>query len=262
MSTTAFFNPPDITKAQIIAAINASATNILIAMCSFDDPDITDAILAQFHGAYRVAGIGDAVSMDRYPQQWARLAEKNALLWAANGCITFSNKYLVIDNGTHVITGNYDWTLRAAQHSATNSIVCDDFATAQAYQTDWARWHAHATPFPHAPTLPQPSYQLLSQPSIHRHADNLSAPSTNAFFTFPNAIRPALLAAFNAAAASIKLAIYAITDNEIIAALADAVGARCKRPSRGIGADHDANRRWLEKAARRGCRRRHGHRRR
>ncbi|HHR85482.1 MAG TPA: hypothetical protein ENL23_03930 [Candidatus Acetothermia bacterium] len=130
----AYFVSPSIDNViepQIIQALSDAQSEILIAMYSFTDDEIGNAVVAAFQRGVDVRVLlDDGQDSSAQGREWPRLVDARTPIAVEHESGLLHDKFAVIDCVV-VITGSYNWTDSADQRNFENIVVitCPDLAS-------------------------------------------------------------------------------------------------------------------------------------
>lgn len=144
-SVESYFSPTDNTTAQIVDEINSADFTLDIAMFTFINNDLGDAVIAAKNRGVLVRCIIENTSYLG--------SEYNGLVSAGINVVShqslpydFHHKYCIIDGNTSssnptVITGSHNWTNSAEDEYDENTLIVHDLTIAQQYWEEFSqRW--------------------------------------------------------------------------------------------------------------------------
>ncbi|TXI83971.1 MAG: T9SS type A sorting domain-containing protein, partial [Crocinitomicaceae bacterium] len=144
-SVESYFSPTDNTTAQIVDEINSADFTLDIAMFTFINNDLGDAVIAAKNRGVLVRCIIENTSYLG--------SEYNGLVSAGINVVShqslpydFHHKYCIIDANTSssnptVITGSHNWTNSAEDEYDENTLIVHDLTIAQQYWEEFSqRW--------------------------------------------------------------------------------------------------------------------------
>ena len=144
-SIQSYFSPTDNTTAQIVNAINSADYTLDIAMFTFINNDIGDAVIAAKQRGVYVRCIVENVSYFG--------SEYNGIVAAGISAFShesvqydFHHKYCIIDaflssSDPQVVTGSHNWTNSAEEEYDENTLIIHDISVAQQYSEEFFhRW--------------------------------------------------------------------------------------------------------------------------
>ena len=131
--TEVYFSLYDDPEAVIIKNINAAEEFISIAMYTFTDVEIAQAILeARDRGIYIKIYLDHSQVKAKYSRSRYFIQNGIEVRISSNSYI-MHNKFAVIDNKI-IITGSYNWTVSAGKRNDENLLVIDDNYIVERYQ--------------------------------------------------------------------------------------------------------------------------------
>lgn len=127
------------TERAVIEEVAAARLSVLVAMYSFNNPVLTEALI----GAAR-RDVPVSVKLDRTQSTGAKQAGQISKLKSSKVSVevsrewrTMHHKFAVIDGST-VLTGSYNWTTRAEEKNAENLLIVKCRGVAIRYEKEWA----------------------------------------------------------------------------------------------------------------------------
>ncbi len=147
------FAPWEDAEGLIVQAIADAQRQILVQAFSFTSRRIAAALIAA-----RRRGVEVLVTADREQTATAAgnrirdLAAAGIPVWLETRYLAAHNKVMIIDAGTResaVVTGSFNWTAGAQRRNAENVLILRrNRDLAQAYEANWRRHQAQASPYP------------------------------------------------------------------------------------------------------------------
>ena len=174
--TEVYFSLYDDPEAVIINNIAAAEEFISIAMYTFTDVEIAQAIL----GA-RDRGIDIKIYLDRsqVKAKYSRsryFTQKGIEVRISSNNYIMHNKFAVIDQKI-IITGSYNWTASAGKRNDENLLVIDDNYVVERYQDQFNNlWNNKYSPERYQELISEASISSLSAPEA---TEETPAPSGN-----------------------------------------------------------------------------------
>jgi phosphatidylserine/phosphatidylglycerophosphate/cardiolipin synthase-like enzyme len=140
-----FFSPTDGTTAHIVDALNTADHNLRIAMYTFTQNDLGDAVLAA-HDRPGVLVQGDVEDVDASGSEFNWLVSHGVELYShLNEPGLLHHKYAIIDEGTGsdplVVTGSHNWTATAEAVNDENTLIIHDATIANLFYQEWNARH-------------------------------------------------------------------------------------------------------------------------
>jgi phosphatidylserine/phosphatidylglycerophosphate/cardiolipin synthase-like enzyme len=128
-----YFSPNGGTRDAIVALLDGARDEILVALYTFTDPILADAIIRAHRRGVRVE-----MALDR-TQRTARGGQAERVI-AAGVPVRFDRRYrilhhkfAVIDGGL-VVTGSFNWTRAAEKSNGENTVVLADRGVVERYR--------------------------------------------------------------------------------------------------------------------------------
>ena len=174
--TEVYFSLYDDPEAVIIKNINAAEEFISVAMYTFTDIEIAQAILEA-----RDRGINIKIYLDRsqVKAKYSRsryFVQNGIEVRISSNSYIMHNKFAVIDNEI-LITGSYNWTASAREGNDENLLVIDDNYVVERYQDQFNNlWDNKYSPERYQELISEASISSLPAPETIEEA---SAPSDN-----------------------------------------------------------------------------------
>ncbi len=174
--TEVYFSLYDDPEAVIIKNIDVAEEFISIAMYTFTDVDIAQAILEA-----RDRGIDIKILLDRsqVKAKYSRsryFVQNGIEVRISSNSYIMHNKFAVIDNEI-VITGSYNWTASAGERNDENLLVIDDNYIVERYQDQFNDlWGNKYSPERYQDLISEASISSLPAPET---AEEDPAPSGN-----------------------------------------------------------------------------------
>lgn len=147
------FAPWEDAEGLVVEAIAGAERQVLVQAFSFTSRRIAAALVAA-----RRRGVEVLVTADREQtvtgagNRIRELAGAGIPVWLETRYVAAHNKVMIIDAGTReatVVTGSFNWTAGAQRRNAENVLVLRrNRELAQAYEANWRRQQALASPYP------------------------------------------------------------------------------------------------------------------
>lgn len=147
------FAPWEDAEGLIVEAIADAQRQVLVQAFSFTSRRIATALVAA-----RRRGVEVLVTADREQtvtgvgNRIRDLAAAGIPVWLETRYAAAHNKVMIIDAGTRdatVVTGSFNWTAGAQRRNAENVLILRrNRDLAQAYEANWRRHQAQASPYP------------------------------------------------------------------------------------------------------------------
>ena len=163
----AFFVSPTVDhviQRKIIDTINHAEDSILIAMYSFTDDELGEAVVA----AYQERELDVRILLDSsqkggtYGKEWPKLEAAGIPISVEHLTGSLHHKFAVIDGKT-VITGSYNWSGNADKNNFENVVFINCEKIAQAYTDEFMRiWGIVSTSSPSHPVGQDLFIELVS----------------------------------------------------------------------------------------------------
>jgi phosphatidylserine/phosphatidylglycerophosphate/cardiolipin synthase-like enzyme len=144
------FSPTDSVQNRIVDTLNTANTSVQVAMFTFTNDAIGDALLAAHNRGVAVEVLLDQVAAGGLGSERDRLCAGGVTVRVENFSGKIHDKYAVVDDGTSsdplIVTGSTNWTANAVQANDENLLIAHDAGLASAYAADFARIRAAITP--------------------------------------------------------------------------------------------------------------------
>lgn len=203
-----FSNETDIAS-NLIRYINSSQKTLDIAIYSFTNLSISDAIINAYKRGVKVRMIIEysKVQTDKVDPAITKLINANIPIRILRGGGLYGimhNKITIIDSSL-LITGSYNFTSNANINNFENIVFVDNYSDVSSYINYFETMWSKAT-------------------DINYPSKSLSLPSDvpTALLTTLNSIRTNIIKMINYSQKSIDIAVYSISDNDIFNALINA----------------------------------------
>ncbi len=138
-----YFSPTDNTTNQIINAINSADYTLDIAMFTFINDDLGNAVIAAKNRGVNVRAIIENVSY--FGSEYNNLLS-NGISALSHAAIAndFHHKYCIVDamqssSDPIVVTGSHNWTNSAEQDNDENTLIIHDIVIAQQYTEEFSK---------------------------------------------------------------------------------------------------------------------------
>jgi phosphatidylserine/phosphatidylglycerophosphate/cardiolipin synthase-like enzyme len=144
------FAPTDGVQNRIVNALNTANTSAQVAMFTFTNDAIGDALLAAHNRGVAVEVLLDQVAAGGVGSERDRLCAGGVTVRVENFSGKIHDKYAVVDAGTAsdplIVTGSTNWTASAVEANDENVLIAHDADLANTYAADFARVRAAITP--------------------------------------------------------------------------------------------------------------------
>jgi len=131
--TEVYFSLYDDPETVIVENINKAEVFIDIAMYTFTDKEISQAVIETKERGVKVRIYLDRSQVEAKYSSSRLFVEKDIEVRISSNNYIMHNKFAVIDNKI-VITGSYNWTASASTRNDENLLVIDDEEVIQRYQ--------------------------------------------------------------------------------------------------------------------------------
>ncbi|MDO8625101.1 MAG: phospholipase D-like domain-containing protein [Candidatus Diapherotrites archaeon] len=136
-STTVYFCPHEDCQHALLEQINDSQQTIDIAIYSFTDADIADALIAAKDRGVRVRVVFDSGQAKSQYSEDETLEQKGiAIKRLDNNRGILHDKFAVLDQKT-VATGSYNYSENARKYNNENLLILQDRALGTQYETEF-----------------------------------------------------------------------------------------------------------------------------
>jgi len=190
------FAPTDGVEARIVNALNSASASIQVAMFTFTNATIAQALIAAKNRGVAVEVLFDDQADGSQFSQRDPLCDAGVTVRVKNWSPTLHDKYAVVDAGTAsdplVVTGSTNWTANAVEANDENLLIVHSGDLASSFANDFARLRAAIAPGGFScnagpDNAPEPRLYL---PLVQRGA---AAPAGQARITAIEAAPPAAL---------------------------------------------------------------------
>ena len=141
-----YFSPTDGTAAKIVNAINSANYSLDVAMFTFTDNDLGDAVVAAKNRGVNVRCIIENVSY--FGSEYTKLINAGIpVISHANITNDFHHKYCIIDavntsSDPIVVTGSHNWSNSANDEYDENTLIIHDAVIANQYLEEFSKRHS------------------------------------------------------------------------------------------------------------------------
>jgi len=141
-----YFSPTDATASKIVAAINSANFSLDVAMFTFTDNDLGDAVVAAKNRGVNVRCIIENVSY--FGSEYTKLVNAGIpVISHENVANDFHHKYCIIDaintsSDPIVVTGSHNWSNSANQEYDENTLIIHDAIVANQYLEEFSKRHS------------------------------------------------------------------------------------------------------------------------
>jgi phosphatidylserine/phosphatidylglycerophosphate/cardiolipin synthase-like enzyme len=144
------FSPTDGLQSRIVNALNTANTSAQVAMFTFTNDAVGDALIAAHNRGVAVEVLLDQVAAGGLGTERDRLCANGITVRVENFSGKIHDKYAAIDAGTAsdplIITGSTNWTANAVQANDENLLIAHDASLAADFAADFARIRAAIAP--------------------------------------------------------------------------------------------------------------------
>jgi len=157
----ALFVSPDVDgviERELISLINWATSTLDIALYSFTDDQLEDAVVAAHRRGVKVRVLLDDSQEEASGGEYAKLVVAGISVAAEHGTGLMHHKFAVID-GRIVVTGSYNWSAAANDDNYENAVVieCPEIATAflEEFEKLWSMFYSPKAilPSPSGPSI-------------------------------------------------------------------------------------------------------------
>jgi len=141
-----YFSPTDATATKIVNAINSANFSLDVAMFTFTDNDLGDAVVAAKNRGVNVRCIIENVSY--FGSEYNKLINAGIpVISHANITNDFHHKYCIIDAANTssdpiVVTGSHNWSNSANDEYDENTLIIHDAIVANQYLEEFSKRHS------------------------------------------------------------------------------------------------------------------------
>jgi phosphatidylserine/phosphatidylglycerophosphate/cardiolipin synthase-like enzyme len=135
-NSNVFFCPEDNCSANLISEINSAEKSIDIAVYSFTNTSISDALIEAKNRGVEVRVIFDYLQASSEYSVDELLENKEISVKIKKGSGSMHNKFIIIDN-EKVLTGSYNYSKNADERNDENLIYILDKLLASEYQAEF-----------------------------------------------------------------------------------------------------------------------------
>lgn len=129
---TVAFSRADDPRGMLLGSLGAARQSVLVAMYTFTDRDLAQALVAAQGRGVKVAVYLDSSMVTSRDSVAFSLAQAGVPVRITSNPKLMHNKFAVIDGAT-VLTGSYNWTISAYKYNDENLLRVTDPAVAQRY---------------------------------------------------------------------------------------------------------------------------------
>jgi phosphatidylserine/phosphatidylglycerophosphate/cardiolipin synthase-like enzyme len=144
------FAPTDGIQRRIVNAVNTATSSVQVAMFTFTNDAIGDALIAAHARGVAVEVLLDQVGAGGVGSERDRLCASGVTVRVENFAGKIHDKYAVIDAGMAsdplIMSGSTNWTASAVEANDENLLIVHDAGLASTYATDFARIRAAIAP--------------------------------------------------------------------------------------------------------------------
>ncbi|MBP8033541.1 MAG: T9SS type A sorting domain-containing protein [Bacteroidia bacterium] len=141
-----YFSPTDATATKIVNAINSANFSLDVAMFTFTDNDLGDAVVAAKNRGVNVRCIIENVSY--FGSEYTKLVNAGIpVISHENITNDFHHKYCIIDavntsSDPIVVTGSHNWSNSANDEYDENTLIIHDAIVANQYLEEFSKRHS------------------------------------------------------------------------------------------------------------------------
>jgi phosphatidylserine/phosphatidylglycerophosphate/cardiolipin synthase-like enzyme len=144
------FAPTDGVQSRIVNALNTANASIQVAMFTFTNDALGDALIAAHSRGVAVEVLLDQVAAGGVGGERARLCANGVAVRVENFSGKIHDKFAVVDAGTGsdplIVTGSTNWTASAVQANDENVLIAHDAGLATEFAAEHARVRAAIVP--------------------------------------------------------------------------------------------------------------------
>jgi hypothetical protein len=144
------FAPTDGVQQRIIDVANTANDSVQVAMFTFTNDALGDALIAAHNRGIAVEVLLDGLSAGGVGGERDRLCANGVTVRVEKFSSKIHDKYAVVDAGTTsdplIVSGSTNWTASAVQANDENLLIVHDAGLASAYAADFARLRSAITP--------------------------------------------------------------------------------------------------------------------
>ncbi len=150
ISVESYFSPTDNTTVKMVNAINSANYSLDIAMFTFTNNDLGDAVVAAKNRGVNVRCIIENVSY--FGSEYNKLVNAGiAVISHENSTYDFHHKYCIIDavnasSDPIVVTGSHNWTNSAEDEYDENTLMIHDVTIANQYLEEYTKRYTDLAP--------------------------------------------------------------------------------------------------------------------
>jgi phosphatidylserine/phosphatidylglycerophosphate/cardiolipin synthase-like enzyme len=137
------FSPREPVEPQINAFVSQAEHSIEFLAFSFTSDALGDLLIAQAAAGVQVRGVFEGRNANGLGSEYGRLKALGLAVYTDGNCYTMHHKVIIIDSRI-VITGSYNYSVRAEQTNDENTLIIADQAIAQAYREEFTRVYRQA----------------------------------------------------------------------------------------------------------------------
>ncbi len=139
-----YFSPEDHIRNRVLSMIAHARRGIDFLAFAFTDPEIADALIAAKERGVRIRGVFDE-KQNSYQKhsKFAYLREAGLSVYLDANRFTLHDKVMVID-GKSVLTGSYNFTLKANEENSENMVIVHNAAFAARYEEEFEKIYGAA----------------------------------------------------------------------------------------------------------------------
>lgn len=138
-----YFSPQDRPAPRLVKLLQGAQQTIHVMAFSFTSDEIAQAMLDRSAAGVTVQGVFERRNAGGTGAEFDLLKSSGIDVWEDGNCYTMHHKVIIIDERT-VITGSYNFTVRAEETNDENLLIVDDPALAQQFLAEFDRIYAQA----------------------------------------------------------------------------------------------------------------------
>ncbi|WP_298404211.1 phospholipase D-like domain-containing protein [uncultured Chloroflexus sp.] len=133
-----YFTPRERPAARIVEMINGARRSVLFMAFSFTNDEIARAMIARQQAGVPVRGVFERRNAGGVGSDFGMLRDGGVEVLEDGNCYTMHHKVIIIDERI-VITGSYNFTIRAERTNDENLLIIDDPKLAAEYLAEFER---------------------------------------------------------------------------------------------------------------------------
>ncbi len=137
------FSPREPVEPQIIALVERAQHSVEFLAFSFTSDPLGDMLIDRQAAGVQVRGVFEGRNANGLGSEYGRLKMAGLAVYTDGNCYTMHHKVIIIDSRI-VVTGSYNYSVRAERTNDENTLIIDDPIIAEAYLTEFARVYGQA----------------------------------------------------------------------------------------------------------------------